>query len=530
MQLLDSFKLQTSNVESAAFSADCHTLVTLSGDRVVRVWDLVAHREIASFRVDDAPFYGHHYVDVSADGTRAIGGGGHVVVVWDVAAQRALQTLKVRGEVSCVRLSADGRIASGNGIEALYLWNVDTGSLVWQVAHSSYLEVQAIAFVSGASTIIFASKQGLGFAEIGTTKKLEYLSGRDLPSKVECVVTSPSGRHALSGGHDGDLVLWNTRKQVIAHRFDCGYRPISSAAFSSDGSCVLTGGQTLRLWGCRSGRKLAEANDSNAFVVSVAFTPDGMSGLSVNVDGQVAWRSLQDLVRSEPAGSLVDPEDTVDTAIELIQRVLRDGSFDSWKVTQGALGTIDIVLLRDERVRQFVPSLLDRLQYDQWHNVAAAAVLGRVGDARAVKPLIEKALEADNLGPVRVYLEALSLLDPSALAAMRNTETVVGLINDIEKHCATIRDEKGVDAAITEGRIAAIVTVLGEIGDRTAVPSLLDLLTWQDDRIVQARLAAAEALGRIGDPRAVAILTTAVEQGFASLKEASRKALEAIKA
>ncbi len=528
MHPTDSFKLQQ-QIESAAFSADCQALVTLGSDRMVRVWSLSDRREIGSFRVDDAS-YGIHCVDISADGTRAIGGGGHQVVVWDVIAQRALQTFKLDGDVSCVRLSSDGRIASGNGAEALYMWDVDRGSLVWQGAHSSYLVVQALAFVSGVSTIVFASRQGIGFAEIGATETLKYLDGRDLPSNATCVVTSPDGRHAVSGGHDGDLVLWNTRKRVIAHRFDCGYLPIRSAAFASDGSCVLTGGRNLRLWGCRSGRQLAEANDSGAFVVGVAFTPDGTSGLSVDIDGQVTWRRLQDLVKNEPARSVVDPDDTVDTSIDLVQRVLRDGSFESWKATQEALRTIDIVLLRNEKVRELVPSLLERLEQGPWQNIAAAAVLGRVGDARAVKPLIAKALKADNLGPVRVFLEALSLLDPSALAAMRDTETAVGLISDLENHCATVRAQQGVDAAITEGRIDAIAMVLGEIGDRRAVRTLLDLVAWPDDRLVQARVTAAEALGRIGDPTAVAILTATEEQGFASLKEASCKALAAIRA
>lgn len=230
---------------------------------------------------------------------------------------------------------------------------------------------------------------------------------------------------------------------------------------------------------------------------------------------------------------------TASNALQLVQRVLSDKSFDSWKATRGALGTMDDALFKEATVQQLVPALIEQLGNKIWYvAVSAAAVLAKIGDVRAVEPLLENALETTSAGPARMYLDALALLDSSAITSAQAIGKVEELIDTLKKRSTDILRQSIGEADITDGHIEAIATVLGEIRDDRAVVPLLELITsqpldWPRDAPMQvgigARLAAATALGRIGDPRAVGVLAKAAEQGFPSLREASKAALDAIK-
>jgi WD40 repeat protein len=64
-------------------------------------------------------------------------------------------------------------------------------------------------------------------------------------------------------------------------------RPVFSAALSSDGHRVLSGGEdtTVRLWELDTGKELAQLDGHTAAVRAVAFTPDGGRAVSASQDG-----------------------------------------------------------------------------------------------------------------------------------------------------------------------------------------------------------------------------------------------------
>ena len=149
-----------------------------------------------------------------------------------------------------------------------------------------------------------------------------------------------------------------------------------------------------------------------------------------------------------------------------------------WEVREAAADALG--KLGDTRA---VKPLLDALRDEYWPvRKAAASALGEIGDARAVEPLIA-ALQAENTHqggaavPVRFAHPELSGLHDSWMVR------------------------------------TAIVIALGEIGETRAVAPLVAAL--RDDR-KWVRGYAAQALGKLGDARAVDPLVAALadEDGF----------------
>lgn len=119
-----------------------------------------------------------------------------------------------------------------------------------------------------------------------------------------------------------------------------------------------------------------------------------------------------------------------------------------------------------------VNGLIEALGYQDDHNIrlAAASVLGRVGDSRAVEPLID-----------------------------------------------ALDDQQGVN------EVAALA--LGEIGDSRAVEPLINAL---GDENWEVRSSAAKALGKIGDDRAVEQLINLLRDKNENVRWHAVQALEAI--
>jgi WD40 repeat protein len=98
------------------------------------------------------------------------------------------------------------------------------------------------------------------------------------------VALSRDGAHALTGGGDSVLRLWDTATGRLVRTFTGHTRELNSLAFSPDGSRVLSGGydDTAKLWNVGTGELL---RTFKAYVVSsVAFSRDGARALTGSFD------------------------------------------------------------------------------------------------------------------------------------------------------------------------------------------------------------------------------------------------------
>jgi len=166
---------------------------------------------------------------------------------------------------------------------------------------------------------------------------------------------------------------------------------------------------------------------------------------------------------------------------------------------------------------------------------AAAKALGHIGDPRTVEPLIA-ALRDEDTGVRGAAAEALGQIgDPRTveplIAALRDEDSNVrrvaawalGKIGDsqaVEPLIAALRNEDG-----NMRRVAA--WALGKIGDSRAVEPLIAVLEDQATKNwwrYSVREAAAEALGRIGEP-AVEPLIAALQDEDSNMRQGAAGAL-----
>src|SRR5205823_4616760 len=107
--------------------------------------------------------------------------------------------------------------------------------------------------------------------------------------KVLSVVFSPKGHHALSGGADATVRLWDVDKGEEVLQFKGHTQPVFSVALSPDGQRALSAsGQfethfgkkthqdcTVRLWDVATGTELRRFEGHTGVVFRVLFSPDG---------------------------------------------------------------------------------------------------------------------------------------------------------------------------------------------------------------------------------------------------------------
>ena len=129
---------------------------------------------------------------------------------------------------------------------------------------------------------------------------LQFLCRRDLltlrghAGEVNSVSFDPRGERLVTGGQDGNLVLWNRATGEKIHSWPAHAKGVNAVAFSPDGRQIASGGDDgertnaiVRLWEAASGRLQASLSGHRRPVMSVAFSPDGRRLASADLGGSV---------------------------------------------------------------------------------------------------------------------------------------------------------------------------------------------------------------------------------------------------
>jgi len=160
--------------------------------------------------------------------------------------------------------------------------------------------------------------------------------------------------------------------------------------------------------------------------------------------------------------------------------------------------------------------------------VAAVAALGRVG-APGVPPLLE-ALRSTNADLRSAATRALAEIGVPAVTALiraladRDLHVIIGAAEALGR----IGDRRAVDPLLaclesdTSHVRQAVCQALGEIGDQRAVLPLTEMLR---DGDYPVRFAAAAALGKLRDPRAIQPLIAALKHENPDVRAAAAEAL-----
>jgi WD40 repeat protein len=270
-----------SQTELIAFCPDGRRLVSTHADRSIRIWDVWTGRELAR---SDAPkpvsglaaFPDVRRVLISLSGPAS---------VWDVPAGRELRLMP--GSGGSIAVSADGRRALIGGGNFMRLADLETGAELGRRDHQR--AVLSAAFSADGRQAVSTTEESVhvwalptGGPSVQPAPVVEIDRIRDRTGILYAVAVSPDGRWILTGGWPNTMRLWEVDTGQLRGTYDESGKTIGSVAFSPVRSMIaLSGGLdgVVRLWDLDSGA-FREFRGHADEVMSVAFSPDGRRAYS----------------------------------------------------------------------------------------------------------------------------------------------------------------------------------------------------------------------------------------------------------
>ena len=306
---------------SLAFLPDGKRLVAAMGDGSLHVWD------VATARTDRALFGGSSgvgYVDVSADGRRAVSGSGDTLVVWDLVTWKDVHSRQI-GEfkghteaVKCVAVSPDGAmVLSGGEDNTVRLWELGTGRetlCLW--GHTR--EVTQVLFRPGGKTAISVSPRGHRPVRVWDLEKGEQRKAASVKFGlgIAAAALSPDGSRAVVAAEEMSfeddrmaissvLTVWDVDGDKVAGSFKtdgCG-----TLAVSPDGRKLAVGGKTtipmsragagapcpITIWDLEAGTQAKTLEGHASGVTSLALLGESGRLLSAGADGTIKLWDLR---------------------------------------------------------------------------------------------------------------------------------------------------------------------------------------------------------------------------------------------
>jgi WD40 repeat protein len=279
-----------SEVTCLAFAPFGQALASGGRDGVVTLWDLARSKPSASIPAHAEKV---NALAFSPDGkTLASAGDDNRARLWDAATARNLATLDGHtASVWSVAFSPDGQtLASAGGDRMILLWQMperlrratllSEGSDVFAVAFSPDSRTLAAGNVDGTLTL---------WDTVSAQKRVTFRGHAD---SVRALAFSPDGQTLASGSGDNTIRLWDPVRAPERASFGDPLCPVFSVRFSPDGSLLVSAGGEflsftgpdasnplgqLRIWDAATCRLRAKGQKHNAWIASVAFSPDGQT-------------------------------------------------------------------------------------------------------------------------------------------------------------------------------------------------------------------------------------------------------------
>jgi DNA-binding beta-propeller fold protein YncE len=294
---------QQGGVASVHFSPDGKFIASGGGDKMIRIWDVAAAKEVRSFA---GPSSFACAVRYSPDGKTLAAGGyetasGNPIYLFDPQTGKEVGRFDGHpsGGVRRVEFTPDGKKLVSAGFDGhLRVWDVETKKELHAIKADGGT-VYGLAVSHDGKFVASAGRDGLKLWEVETGKEIV----REPMSKFNCITVAfaPDGK-TIAAGDASSVTLWEaaTGKQVGELT---GYKgELSQLLFSADGRTLYTASydRFVRLWEVRTGRMIQEVEGHTGWVWGIALSPDEKTIVSCSVDTKLVCWDLAGLGR--PAG------------------------------------------------------------------------------------------------------------------------------------------------------------------------------------------------------------------------------------
>lgn len=294
VSLVHTLKGHEDVVWSVASSFDSQTLVSSSGDKTIKVWNLLTGKLLRTLSGNS-----DYILDVAlASGDRNLVSSSYAtnnaINIWNLPAGELRPTVFEDAErVWSVAISPDGQtLASSNEDGTIKVWQGLTGQLRYNlIGHADKVWAVAIS-PDGRMLASASSDETIKLWDLRTRETLHTFTGH--LDRVRTVAFSPDGRTLVSGSWDKTIKIWDlpTRKLLRTLSGHSGY--INSVAISPDGQTIASASddRTIKLWS-RDGKLLRTLTGHLGNVNSVSFNPDGTILISGSGDKTIKiWRLI----------------------------------------------------------------------------------------------------------------------------------------------------------------------------------------------------------------------------------------------
>jgi WD40 repeat protein len=327
-EAIRTFAGHNASVSSVAFSPDGTLALSGAGDASLILWDIASGEAIRSFTGHTTSI---RSVAFSPDGTLALSGSADVtLILWDIASGQAIRTFIGETYLAySLAFSPDGTVAlSGSGGGDLILWEVESKQVLSINPRNTGLHgVTSVAFSPDGSLVLVGTQldyPNIALWDIATGQAIGIYE-KSLGT-VTNVVFSPDGTQALIG-----TMLWDVTRGQAIRTFSGG-----RAAFSLDGTQVLSGSSELTLWDIASGQAIGTFTGPTGSYVK-AFSPDRTQALSGSSDNTLI---LWDIASGQTLRTFTEPTDGLSSvAFSPNGTQIIGGSYDGslilWDIASG---------------------------------------------------------------------------------------------------------------------------------------------------------------------------------------------------
>jgi WD40 repeat protein len=273
-----------------AYNPDGRFLAVSAGEKVIRIYDarpgdrfratpvktLTGHAaQILGLGFSDA----NTLVSISLDQT---------VKVWDVASGKLLHSaeLPLGKQVRFAIAPGQPSLAADSSFGKARLWNYQTGAVL-KTFEPNDSWVSALAFTPEGKWLVIGTDKGVvRVMDVATWTVTRTI---DLDSPVHSLAAS--AEHILVGYGDGTVAMLNFGEQDSIPELRKQRETIDGVAFSSNGEefASASADRTVKVWDTGTLKLICSLEGHPGAVLSVAFSPKGKQMASIDADGNVNY-------------------------------------------------------------------------------------------------------------------------------------------------------------------------------------------------------------------------------------------------
>jgi WD40 repeat protein len=316
-RLVASLPGHTAAVRAIAFLPDGSQALSAGDDKVARLWDLAAGRELHAYKGDGAAINALAVID---QGRRFLtGDAAGKVLAWNVVDGTSSPVSDLGMSVACLAVSPDGhRALCGDSNGHARLLNLANGQTL-QTFGTGGLPFTSVAFTPGGKSVLTCGLENeCRIWDIsGNAPGAAAAPGRSIKdpvSRFSYAVISPNGRALLTGNWLGQLESFNFDTGQVRRTF-VGHAPglVTQIAFSPDGRVAVSGSSdnSVKVWDLDGGA----AHHSwgyGAAVEGVGFSSDGRLAFTATGSGRM---ELWDIGTEQTLYTARLPETNIFTAL-----------------------------------------------------------------------------------------------------------------------------------------------------------------------------------------------------------------------